>query len=139
MTQTAHGYLQERFTSDAETLRERAAALAKGAQLPGPDAAMSRRMADACADVATRVEAAAHGRSGDAVLDALLALVAPLLAHANRVTDAPAVKAVYSGAATRIQEVVEAERRAASGADHPDADDDGDDEEEDTDDGHGTA
>lgn len=133
MTQTAHGYLHERFTSDATTLRERAAALAKGAKIPGPDAAMSRRMADACADVASRVETAAQGRSGDAVLEALLALVSPLLAHADRVTDAPAVKAVYSGAATRIREVVEAERRAMSGADHHDDIDRFDDDDDDGD------
>ena len=46
-------YLIERFRTDAQTLRQRAAAIAGAARpAPGPDAALSRAMADACDDVA---------------------------------------------------------------------------------------
>lgn len=141
MSQTAHDYLHERFRNDAATLLDRAASLARGVRMPGPDATLSRRMADACTDVAARI--ASLPRAGAAGLDALLTLATTLDAVAGTVTDAPAVRAVYAGAATRMREVVHAERAAsadeahdgsAEGADVDDDDLDDIDESDDTDD-----
>ena len=46
-----------RFRSDADALRERAAFLSSAPPQPGPDAATSIRMAEACDDVTAMIDA----------------------------------------------------------------------------------
>jgi hypothetical protein len=116
MTLPPRDYLLDRFRTDARSLRERAQALATGEARPGPDAATSRRMADACDDVSSMIEAIALDGEAIAVLDALLAVV-PLLEQRAQQQSVPAVRAVYAGAATRIREVRDAEVQAASRTD----------------------
>lgn len=120
-------YLADRFRNDAETLRTRAAAMLanapagrdrSGGQSPaGPNAALSRTMADACDDVATLAEALPEDASLPTMLAALDALVPELRmrADAPALAATPAVRAVYIGAITRVQEVIAAERRAMDG------------------------
>ena len=114
MSTTAREYLVNRFQTDAAVLRERVAAIARGTKVPGPDAATSGRMADACDEVVTMLLAIADHGDADAELDAIMALV-PLLEHrASGQTSNPAVRSVFAGAATRIREVRSAEAQAAS-------------------------
>jgi hypothetical protein len=114
MSTTAREYLVSRFQTDAAVLRERVAAIARGTKVPGPDAATSGRMADACDEVVTMLLAIADHGDADAELDAIMALV-PLLEHrASGQTSNPAVRSVFAGAATRIREVRSAEAQAAS-------------------------
>ena len=131
MAETAREYLIHRFRGDAQSLRDRVAALQGGAKIPGPDAGTSRRMADACDDVATMIDAVAPQDDPQAEISAIVALV-PLLeqrAKANEAT--PPVRAVYSGAATRIREVHAAEVRGPqTGTDDAGAFGDDDDDEE---------
>ncbi|MBY0491275.1 MAG: hypothetical protein K2R93_15640 [Gemmatimonadaceae bacterium] len=133
MAQTAREYLAERFQADATALRERVAAMARGTSIPGPDAATSRAMADACEQVATMVSAVVQSPDATVALDALAALI-PLLEQRAAAQKQPAVRAVYAGAATRIREIQDAEARAAAAPmnatdddadDHDDAPDDG--------------
>jgi hypothetical protein len=107
-------YLLDRFRADADALRQRVAALRAGRPAPGPDAATSERMAAACEEVAAMLAALPESRDADAALAALDALVPLLEQRAGREAKAPAVRAVYAGAATRIREVGAAERRAAT-------------------------
>lgn len=111
---TAREYLIDRFRGDAVALRDRVAALAKGTKMPGPDVAMSTRMAEACETVAAMLEALPE-ESPDGSLGDLLALVPLLERRAQEQVAQPPVRAVYAGAATRIREVYEAEARAAGG------------------------
>jgi hypothetical protein len=114
MSTTARAYLVNRFRTDAAVLRERVAVIARGTKVPGPDAATSSRMADACDEVVTMLLAIAGHEDADAELDAIMALV-PLLEHrASGQTATPAVRSVFAGAATRIREVRSAEAQAAS-------------------------
>jgi hypothetical protein len=116
MRTTAREYLVHRFQADAAVLRERVAAIARGTKVPGPDAATSGRMADACDEVVAMLLAIASHGDADAELDAIMALV-PLLEHrANGQPSNPAVRSVFAGAATRIREVRSAESQAASSA-----------------------
>jgi hypothetical protein len=112
MTETAREYLVNRFRTDAVALRERADHMARGAKVAGPDAATSRRMAEACDEVATMVHALSSNGEAQAAVDALLALVPLLEQRAQAHAAAPAVRSVYQGAATRIREVHEAEQRS---------------------------
>lgn len=113
MTTTAREYLVNRFQTDAAVLRERAALMARGTKVPGPDAATSKRMADACDEVVAMLMAIASNGDADAELDAIMALV-PLLEHrADEQKSNPAVRSVYAGAATRIREVRSAEAQSA--------------------------
>jgi len=122
MTTTAREYLVDRFQTDAVALRERVALMARGTKVPGPDAATSRRMADACDEVVAMLLAIASSDHAAAELDAIMALV-PLLEHrATEQQSNPAVRAVYAGAATRIREVRLAEAQS-SPADGVPADD----------------
>jgi hypothetical protein len=111
MSMTAREYLVDRFRNDGRVLRERVAALAGGATLPGPDRATSSQMASACDEVAEMLAAVATVGDAAAILESLLALV-PLLEQRAHGQKAPAVRAVYAGAATRIREVHDVERRA---------------------------
>jgi hypothetical protein len=104
-------YLIDRFRSDEHTLRERAAALRTGAPQPGPDAAMSLRMADACAAVIGMIDAIPDHVEAEPMLGALEALIPLLDQRAAGVASAPPVRAVYVGASTRIREIAEAERQ----------------------------
>ena len=114
MTTTARDYLVNRFQTDAVVLRERVALLARGTKVPGPDAATSRRMADACDEVVAMLLAIASVGHAVAELDAIMALV-PLLEHrAAEQQSNPAVRSVYAGAATRIREVRLAEAQSSS-------------------------
>jgi hypothetical protein len=107
-------YLLDRFTTDAATLRDRAAAWRPASPPPaGPDAATSARMADACDEVATLVRNTPPADDLPALLAGLAALVPTLEAHAARHAGTPPVRAVYAGAATRIRELLVAEQRAA--------------------------
>jgi hypothetical protein len=109
-------YLLERFSTDAATLRARAQSLqATAAGAPGPDAQASLRMAEACDQVALLVRSVDPDEPPATALQSIAALTLPLeeLARAN--ADTPAVRAVYSGAATRIRELLAAEARAAEG------------------------
>ena len=113
MTTTARDYLVNRFQTDAVVLRERVALMARGTKVPGPDAATSRRMADACDEVVAMLLAIASHGDADAELDAIMALV-PLLEHRATEQQAnPAVRSVYAGAATRIREVRSAEAQSS--------------------------
>ncbi len=113
MTTTAREYLVNRFQSDAAVLRERAALMARGTKVPGPDAATSSRMADGCDEVVAMLLAIASDGDADADLDAIMALI-PLLEHrADEHKSNPAVRSVYAGAATRIREVRSAEAQSS--------------------------
>jgi hypothetical protein len=136
MTTTARDYLVNRFQTDAVVLRERVALLARGTKVPGPDAATSSRMADACDEVVAMLLAIASHGDASAELDAIMALV-PLLEHrATEQQSNPAIRSVYAGAATRIREVRLAEARSspAHGAELPDDDIEDDVDDDDTDD-----
>jgi hypothetical protein len=113
MTTTARDYLVNRFQTDAVVLRERVALMARGTKVPGPDAATSSRMADACEEVVAMLLAIASHGDADAELDAIMALV-PLLEHRATAQQAtPPVRSVYAGAATRIREVRSAEAQSS--------------------------
>lgn len=107
-------YLVERFRSDAATLRQRSDGLSSvSGTVVGPDAALSRHMADACDEVAGLAELLPADCS---VTDILVALQHLLPELARRAADpalsaAPAVRSVYAGAATRVQELIAAESR----------------------------
>lgn len=132
MTTTARDYLVNRFQTDAVVLRERVALLARGTKVPGPDAATSSRMADACDEVVAMLLAIASHGDASVELDAIMALV-PLLEHrATEQQSNPAIRSVYAGAATRIREVQLAE--AQSSPAHGDVDDVNDVDVDDTDD-----
>ena len=142
MTTTAREYLVNRFQTDAVALRERVALMARGTKVPGPDAATSRRMADACDEVVAMLLAIASSDHAAAELDAIMALV-PLLEHrATEQQSNPAVRSVYAGAATRIREVrlAEAQSSPADGVPAEDLDEaelpdeDGEDDLDDLDD-----
>ncbi len=113
MTTTAREYLANRFQTDAAVLRERVALMARGTKVPGPDAATSSRMADACDEVVAMLLAIVGNGDADVELDAIMALV-PLLEHraAEHLLN-PAVRSVYAGAATRIREVRSAEAQSS--------------------------
>jgi len=139
MTTTARDYLVNRFQSDAVVLRERVALLARGTKVPGPDAATSSRMADACDEVVAMLLAIASHGDASAELDAIMALV-PLLEHrATEQQSNPAIRSVYAGAATRIREVRLAEAQSSPArddvddVDDVDVDDDTDDDDVDDD------
>ncbi len=131
MTTTARDYLVNRFQTDAVVLRERVALLARGTKVPGPDAATSSRMADACDEVVAMLLAIASHGDASAELDAIMALV-PLLEHrATEQQSNPAIRSVYAGAATRIREVRLAEAQSSPAHDDvvdDDTDDDVDDD-----------
>lgn len=115
-------YLQDRFRSDAETLRQRAVALRGGPPQPGPDATTSDRMADACEAVTMLMASVPHHEDLPTMIDAIMALVPQLEQRAESERHAPPVRAVYAGAATRIREVAEAERRhLENGTERPSA------------------
>lgn len=124
---TAREYLIDRFRGDAVALQERVASLKKGIKMPGPDVAMSTRMAEACEAVASMI-GALPDESPDGTLADLLALVPLLEQRAQEHAAQPPVRAVYAGAATRIREVYEAETRA-SGSNDSLSDTDEDDDE----------
>jgi hypothetical protein len=107
-------YLIERFSTDERTLLARAQQL--GATVPshGPDGAASRRMAEACAVVRTRLEGLA-AESDSASLAALERLAPELEAQARRAPD-QFVRSVYGGAATRVAEIVARTLAAQSAA-----------------------
>jgi DNA-binding transcriptional regulator YdaS (Cro superfamily) len=73
---------------------------------------MSRRMADACERVVAMLDAVPEADPSAHAMATLVALVPLLEQHAAQEANAPAVRAVYIGAATRIREVQAAELRA---------------------------
>ncbi len=119
MPHTAREYLVHRFRGDAQVLTDRVAALQRGTKIPGPDAATSRRMAEACEAVASMVESIAPHEHAADELDAIVALIPLLEQRARDAGMLPPVRAVYTGAATRIREVQTAEASAASGSSLP--------------------
>jgi len=125
MAETAREYLIHRFRGDAQSLRERVTSLQRGAKIPGPDAAVSARMADACEAVVQMLEAIGPHDDIQRELAALAALIPQLEERAKASAQLPPVRAVYTGAATRIREVEAAEAKAqANDAEHDvDADD----------------
>ena len=126
-------YLLSRFRADADALRERAAFLRSAPPQPGPDAATSIRMADACDDVTAMIDAVPERTAALETIDALTSLIPLLESRAAAASDRPPVRAVYAGAATRIREVADAERRHQDPASLEDSelDPDGDSDEED--------
>lgn len=105
-------YLIERFKTDGATLRHRAEAIAAAPKPPpGPDATVSRGMADACDEVAALAEQLPVRASVEEIIAALKALLPRLQALANgpHAQKTPAIKSVYVGASTRIQELITAE------------------------------
>ena len=124
-------YLLGRFRTDADALRERAAALRNEKPKGGPDAATSLRMAEACDEVVAMVGAIPDNDDAAVVIDALTSLIPLLERRAAAVATAPLVRAVFVGAATRIREIAEAEARAG----HQDTDQLNADDNEDEDDG----
>ena len=121
MPHTAREYLVHRFRGDAQVLTDRVAALQRGTKIPGPDAATSRRMAEACEAVASMVESIAPHEHAADELDAIVALIPLLEQRARDAGMLPPIRAVYTGAATRIREVQTAEAAAASGSSLPGA------------------
>ena len=110
-------YLIERFRADAETLRQRADSISKAPKLgPGPDPTMSRRMADACDDVAGLAQLLPETAPLGDILVALHQMLPELSRRADNaeLNSAPAVRSVYAGAATRVQELIAAESTNAS-------------------------
>jgi hypothetical protein len=141
MSTTAREYLVDRFQTDALALRERMAVLARGAKVPGPDAATSKRMAEACEEVVTMLQAIVNNGHAAAELEAIMALLPLLELRAAAQQSNPAVRSVYAGAATRIREVRSAEATwtqtdviADEDADVADADLDADLDDDDVDD-----
>ena len=102
-------YLIDRFRADAAALRQRVVLLQSGAPPLGPDALTSLRMAEACDDVIAIVEAIPESDETTAVVSTLTAIIPLLERRAAAASDAPAVRAVYAGAATRIREIAAAE------------------------------
>lgn len=113
----ARTYLVDRFRGDAATLHERAAALAGGAAIPGPDLATSRQMAEACEAVVALVQL--HGPTDTDAEDASSALLAliPTLDARSRAATHPAVRAVFAGAVARIRELHAADTADAQESD----------------------
>ena len=124
MAETAREYLIHRFRGDAQSLRERMISLQRGAKIPGPDAATSARMADACDAVVQALEAIGAHDDIRHELAALAALIPHLEERAKASGQLPPVRAVYAGAATRIREVEAAEAKAQTGEVDDDLDDD---------------
>ncbi len=115
MTADPRSYLLDRFRTDAETLRARAAQLAgKPAPAHGPDASASNRMADACDHISALLQALPDDVAGQ--LSALEQITMQLKPLVERAPD-PFVRSVYGGAATRIAEIVTKERTAEEDAD----------------------
>lgn len=121
-------YLLTRFHADANALRLRATTLLKGPPQPGPDAAMSTRMADACDDVVATLSAIPPACDALAEIAALSAVIPLLEQRAAAAVKYPPVRAVYAGAATRIREVKQAEDRGLTGDADVDAEATDDDE-----------
>lgn len=113
MPQTAREYLIHRFRGDAHALNERVAAMQRGTKLPGPDATTSRKMAEACDTVAAMLESVAPHEDRTRELERIVSLVPLLEQRARDMSTLPPVRAVYTGAATRIREVQTAEASAA--------------------------
>ena len=89
-------YLLTRFRTDADALRERAAFLRQAPPQPGPDAATSIRMADACDDVIAMIEAIPERTEALETVVALTSLLPLLEARAKASSDRPPVRAVYA-------------------------------------------
>lgn len=115
MSADIRDYLIERFRGDAETLRQRAASLV-GAKKPspGPDAALSAAMAAACDDVVRLAEGLPINAPLNEIVSALQLMVPELTQRANAPASvaAPAIRSVYAGACTRVQELITAETSA---------------------------
>ncbi len=107
MREQIEQYLIKRFSDDARILRGRASSLRSGANMPGPDAATSQRMAGACEDVADVLRSIddipAHNPR-DGMVAVLSALEQRMHAHRS---DAQ-VRSVYAGAISRLREIAEA-------------------------------
>lgn len=103
--------------------------------MPGPDAALSLAMASACEEVAGLAELLPRVASLTEILSALQALLPQLHARANspEVQATPAVRSVFVGAATRVQEVIAAELLATQQSNEIDFDDDDIDDVDDND------
>ena len=130
MSADIRDYLIERFRGDANTLRQRAAALVGVKKpAPGPDAAVSSAMAAACDDVATLSEQLPVNAPLDEIVRALQAMLPELVKRVNEPASAvsPAVRSVYAGACTRVQELITAETSALAGGSAGEDDDDDDD------------
>ena len=123
-------YLLNRFRTDAAALRQRAESLRDGPPAAGPDAATSRRMAEACDEVIAMLEAIPDADDASTMLNTLAALIPMLEQRAAAGSSTPPVRAVYAGAATRVREIADAETKhqqshAANGEMEPvDEDDD---------------
>jgi hypothetical protein len=113
-------YLLNRFTADREalTLRAeqlRAASGARGAaKPPGPDAATSQHMADACAEVVAMIETVPDSANAAAQIVVLSGMIPTLEAIGAKTHLSPPVRSVYVGAATRIREIGAAELKVQS-------------------------
>ena len=130
MAETAREYLIHRFRGDAQSLRERTSSMQRGANLPGPDAATSGRMADACEAVVQLLEGIGPHEEVHDELAALVALIPLLEERAKAGGQVPPVRAVYAGAATRIREVEAAEAKARATDASGEFDNDGDGEDD---------
>ncbi len=123
MSEDIREYLIERFRGDAATLRQRAASLA-GAKKPspGPDAALSTAMAVACEDVVALADQLPVNAPLDVIVTALQHMLSELAQRANAPasTASPAVRSVYAGATTRVQELISAETNASASGAHGD-------------------
>jgi hypothetical protein len=131
MAETAREYLIHRFRGDAHVLRERTASLQRGSKIPGPDAATSARMADACDHVVQLLEQLGQHDDVESELAALVSLIPLLEERARAAGQLPPVRAVFAGAATRIREVETAEAKARDGVSGDDADDEANDDDDD--------
>lgn len=126
-------HLAERFAADARALRQRVASLERTTSrgTPGPDAARSRRMADACERVQTLFASVAD-TADDETVRALLPTLAGLVAGATSDEE----RHVYAGAVARAREGLDAAARGVDDMAADDealgSDDDGDEENDDT-------
>lgn len=100
-------YLIKRFTDDARILRGRATSLRSGANMPGPDAATSERMAGACEDVAD-VLRGIDDIPVDNPRDGLMAVLSALEQRMHEHRSDSQLRAVYAGAISRLREIAEA-------------------------------
>ncbi|MEP6833083.1 MAG: hypothetical protein ABJB74_06795 [Gemmatimonas sp.] len=129
-------YLLDRFTSDSTTLRHRAESLQAQSQTdvnkpsPGPNAALSSAMANACDNVVALAQQLPEHASVAVIVDALQVMVPKLtqLANSPEAASSPAVRSVYMGASTRVQELIAAESSATASESLESDDDDAFDE-----------
>lgn len=117
MSLHASEYLIQRCAEDARVLHERVATMRRGTRIPGPDAATSERMADACEDIIELLDDLASDVAEPLTTAALLEMLTPHLEARIKQQSHAAVRAVYAGAIARLREMDEVDQRGATPSD----------------------